>query len=147
LFDLLIIEVDPNVSPSVLERFKYCPCSKRYPLLESESGVEIYCYNSDCTTQQEKKVHHFFSKQAMNIAGLGPKTVCAESFLLLLLLFACLFGWLFVCFSACSEFQVYTLLDYEAIDNIGDVFFLKKKYDSLVTIPGLGKKSIHKYVT
>lgn len=104
-------KVEPGISPSILERFTYCPCSKHYPLLESDSGVDMFCYNEDCTTQQEKKIHHFVSKKAMNIAGLGPKTI-------------------------------YTLLDYEAIDNVGDIFCLKSKYDSLVTIPGLGKKSI-----
>jgi len=38
------------------------------------------------------------------------------------------------------------LLDYEAIRDLSDLFYLRDKYESLVSIPGLGKKALDKII-
>jgi DNA ligase (NAD+) len=100
---------------SLLDRFKFCPCSLHYPLTEYEGQVAVYCENKRCSVQVEKKIQHFVSKKAFNAEGFGPKTVAA-------------------------------LLDYEAIRDLSDIFYLREKYDSLIAIPGLGKKGVDKII-
>lgn len=40
-----------------------------------EEGVHLFCINSECPAQLEGKIQHFASRNALNIDGLGDKTV------------------------------------------------------------------------
>lgn len=39
------------------------------------NGENLYCPNSDCEPQKEGKLEHFVSRDAMNVDGLGEKTI------------------------------------------------------------------------
>lgn len=43
--------------------------------VNGEEGVHLYCVNSDCSAQLEGKIQHYVSRNALNIDGLGDKTV------------------------------------------------------------------------
>jgi len=52
----------------------YCPiCDTKIVKLENE--VAYRCQNKDCFAQNEGRLIHFASKQAMNIDGLGPSII------------------------------------------------------------------------
>lgn len=42
---------------------------------DGEEGVHLFCINSECPAQLEGKIQHFASRNALNIDGLGDKTV------------------------------------------------------------------------
>ena len=64
---------DPNSLPFVFTQV--CPCERRTPLFEPEDEVAYYCLSLDCPWQIRKKIEHFASRNAMNIEGLGEKTI------------------------------------------------------------------------
>ena len=43
--------------------------------LNGEEGVHLYCVNSECKAQLAGKIQHYVSRNAMNIEGLGDKTI------------------------------------------------------------------------
>lgn len=52
----------------------YCPvCNGE--VVKEEDNVHYFCINSTCSAQQERILKHFVSRNAMNIDGLGAKTV------------------------------------------------------------------------
>ncbi|WP_295163888.1 NAD-dependent DNA ligase LigA [uncultured Buchnera sp.] len=53
----------------------FCPvCNSR--LIENKEDKIIRCHNGlTCNAQKKKALHHFFSKNALNITGLGPKII------------------------------------------------------------------------
>lgn len=64
---------DPNSVPFVFTQV--CPCEHRTPLFKPEDEVAYYCLSLDCPWQIRKKIEHFASRNAMNIEGLGEKTI------------------------------------------------------------------------
>lgn len=77
-------DIIPEISEVVLKKrpedstpYKiptYCPsCNEKLTHLKDE--VALRCVNPFCPAQVEEKITHFASRQAMNIAGLGPKIV------------------------------------------------------------------------
>ncbi len=44
-------------------------------VVKEEDNVHYFCINSTCSAQQERILKHFVSRNAMNIDGLGAKTV------------------------------------------------------------------------
>lgn len=40
-----------------------------------EEGVHLFCINAECSAQLEGKIQHYVSRNALNIDGLGDKTV------------------------------------------------------------------------
>ncbi|MFJ8528588.1 NAD-dependent DNA ligase LigA [Bacillus sp. NPDC094106] len=51
-----------------------CPVCKG-EVVKEEDNVHYFCINSTCSAQQERILKHFVSRGAMNIDGLGEKTV------------------------------------------------------------------------
>lgn len=51
-----------------------CPVCKG-EVVKEEDNVHYFCINSTCSAQQERILKHFVSRNAMNIDGLGAKTV------------------------------------------------------------------------
>lgn len=64
---------NPNSTP--FEFTKLCPCEHKTPLVKYEDEAAYYCLSLDCPWQIRKKIEHFASRQAMNIDGLGEKTI------------------------------------------------------------------------
>lgn len=64
---------DPNSVPFVFT--EVCPCERRTPLFKPEDEVAYYCLSLDCPWQIRKKIEHFASRNAMNIEGLGTRTI------------------------------------------------------------------------
>ncbi len=54
---------------------KFCPCEHKTPLVKYEDEVAYYCLSMDCPWQIRKKIEHFASRNAMNIEGLGERTI------------------------------------------------------------------------
>ncbi|MCX8070679.1 MAG: NAD-dependent DNA ligase LigA [Thermodesulfovibrionales bacterium] len=86
--DLVVIERAGDVIPHVLEVLKdkrtgdevrvappqYCPvCNSK--TIKDEGEIVIKCINIDCEAQVLERIRHFASKSAMDIEGLGEKTV------------------------------------------------------------------------
>jgi len=53
---------------------KHCPCCNSI-VVKNDSDVAYYCVNSFCSDIVKGKVRHFVSKKALNIDGLGEKTI------------------------------------------------------------------------
>lgn len=66
-------------SEKEIEVIKNCPVChstlEKDISVNGEEGVHIYCVNNDCSAQLEGKIQHFASRNALNIDGLGNKTV------------------------------------------------------------------------
>jgi len=86
--DVVILERGGDVIPKVvgvrrdrrtkrLRRFQFpdrCPsCGK--PLVASDDEVAVRCDNPRCPQQLERRLEHFASRNAMDIAGLGSQNV------------------------------------------------------------------------
>jgi DNA ligase (NAD+) len=86
--DVVVLERGGDVIPKVVgvrtekrsgreRRFKFpdqCPsCGAR--LVESDEEVAVRCENPSCPQQLERRVLHFASRNAMDIAGLGSQNV------------------------------------------------------------------------
>ncbi|MBX4189965.1 NAD-dependent DNA ligase LigA [Candidatus Parcubacteria bacterium] len=53
---------------------KKCPvCSE--PVQQLEGQVAYRCTNPDCPAKKREAIYHFISRRALNIDGLGPKTI------------------------------------------------------------------------
>lgn len=63
----------PNSIP--FEFTKFCPCEHKTPLVKYQDEVAYYCLSMDCPWQIRKKIEHFASRDAMNIDGMGEKTI------------------------------------------------------------------------
>lgn len=50
-----------------------CP-SCNYPLEWNKTGVDLYCYNDNCSAQNARQILHFF-QTLNNLDGFGPKTI------------------------------------------------------------------------
>jgi DNA ligase (NAD+) len=86
--DVVTLERGGDVIPKVVgvrtdlrtgkeRRFRFpkrCP-SCGSPLVETEAEVAIRCDNSSCPQQLERRLEHFASRNAMDIAGLGSQNV------------------------------------------------------------------------
>ncbi len=55
---------------------KKCPVCDT-PIVKDENQVASYCLNLDCPARQRETIYHFVSRNAMNIAGVGPKIIDA----------------------------------------------------------------------
>lgn len=66
-------------SEKEIEVIKNCPVClsilEKDISVNGDEGVHIYCVNNDCPAQLEGKIQHFASRNALNIDGLGNKTV------------------------------------------------------------------------
>jgi DNA ligase (NAD+) len=86
--DLVVLERGGDVIPKVvgvradrrgkrLRKFQFpnaCPsCGKR--LVDSDEEVAVRCDNPRCPQQLERRIEHFASRNAMDIAGLGAQNV------------------------------------------------------------------------
>ncbi len=86
--DTVIIERAGDVIPVVVEALtelrvggeekfcmpKVCPICES-PLKRPEGEVIWRCLNKDCQAQRKRSLHHFVSKKAFDIDGLGPKVI------------------------------------------------------------------------
>lgn len=78
-------EVIPKVSGIVLEKRppgtvpyvfpSFCPCPYRQPLHRPPGEVNYYCDHPECPWQIRRRIEHFASRRAMDIEGLGERTV------------------------------------------------------------------------
>jgi len=87
--DTVIIEKGGEVIPKVIKPVtelrtkdilpfefpKYCPCEIKSLLIRYEGEANYYCEHPDCPWQIRRKIEHFASRDAMDIAGLGEKVV------------------------------------------------------------------------
>lgn len=64
---------EPNSKP--FEFTKVCPCEHKTKLVKFEDEVAYYCISAECPWQIRKKIEHFASRNAMNIEGLGERTI------------------------------------------------------------------------
>ena len=56
---------------------RHCPvCGKPVDRLQKE-GVGLYCVNKNCPAKHREGMHHFVSRKAFDIDGLGPKILNA----------------------------------------------------------------------
>ncbi len=55
---------------------KNCPVCNT-AIKKEERQVASYCPNTDCPARQRETIYHFVSRNAMNIAGVGPKIIDA----------------------------------------------------------------------
>ena len=56
-----------------------CGCPLKSPLIRPEGAANIICPESECPFQRDARIIHFGSRGAMDIEGLGEKTVYALS--------------------------------------------------------------------
>ena len=56
-----------------------CPCDLRAPLVQQQGEADTRCIEPECPHQRDQRIIHFASRQAMDIEGLGDKTVFALS--------------------------------------------------------------------
>ena len=78
-------DVIPKVTKVVLNKrlhnsSKYefpsvCTCELKSPIHRIEGEANYYCEHPDCPWQIRRRIEHFASKNAMDIAGLGEKVV------------------------------------------------------------------------
>ena len=54
---------------------KTCPCPLQSPLTRAEGESDTYCTHPDCPNQRDQRIIHFASRGAMDIEGLGERTV------------------------------------------------------------------------
>lgn len=64
---------DPNLKP--FEFTKICPCEFQTPLVKFLDEAAYYCLNPNCPWQIRKRIEHFASRNALNIANLGEKAI------------------------------------------------------------------------
>ncbi|MEZ5234593.1 MAG: NAD-dependent DNA ligase LigA [Acidimicrobiales bacterium] len=62
-------EAAPWVFPRV------CPCPLRTPLVRAEGESDTFCVEAECPFQRAQRLIHFASRGAMDIEGLGERTV------------------------------------------------------------------------
>ncbi|CAL4042175.1 NAD-dependent DNA ligase LigA [Buchnera aphidicola] len=54
---------------------KVCPICM-YEIIQKKKDGHFYCSGGfNCIAQRKKSLHHFFSKKALNVKGLGPKLI------------------------------------------------------------------------
>lgn len=62
-----------------IEMITHCPvCNsvlEKDVSQDGEEGVHLFCINAECPAQLEGKIQHYVSRNALNIDGLGDKTV------------------------------------------------------------------------
>ncbi|MGH9177927.1 MAG: NAD-dependent DNA ligase LigA [Acidimicrobiales bacterium] len=66
-----------SLRPEGLPEWRFpstCP-SCGGPLVRAEGAADTNCVNPDCPAQRARRIEHFASRWAMDIAGLGEKTV------------------------------------------------------------------------
>ncbi len=77
-------EVIPKITGVVLEKrpstakpfvFTACPCPHRQPLYRPPGEVDYYCDHPECPWQIRRRIEHFASRRAMDIEGLGERSV------------------------------------------------------------------------
>lgn len=87
--DTVLIEKGGEVIPKVIKPVielrnsnivpyefpKYCPCELKSLLVRYEGEANYYCEHPDCPWQIRRRIEHFASRDAMDIAGLGEKVV------------------------------------------------------------------------
>jgi len=54
---------------------KVCPCPLQSPLTRAEGESDTFCTHPDCPNQRDQRIIHFASRGAMDIEGLGERTV------------------------------------------------------------------------
>ncbi|HMK10424.1 MAG TPA: NAD-dependent DNA ligase LigA, partial [Acidimicrobiales bacterium] len=54
---------------------KVCPCPLKSPLTRAEGESDTFCTHPDCPNQRDQRIIHFASRGAMDIEGLGERTV------------------------------------------------------------------------
>ncbi|MXZ29696.1 MAG: NAD-dependent DNA ligase LigA, partial [Acidimicrobiia bacterium] len=54
---------------------EFCPCPNRSPLVREEGDAAHHCRHPHCPAQQAGAIEHFASRAAMDIEGLGERTV------------------------------------------------------------------------
>lgn len=64
---------DPHSTPFIFP--EVCPCEHKTKLVKYEDEVAYYCVSMDCPWQIRKKIEHFESRNAMNIEGMGERTI------------------------------------------------------------------------
>jgi len=52
-----------------------CPCPLQTPLVRAESESDTFCVEAECPYQRDQRLIHFGSRGAMDIEGLGERTV------------------------------------------------------------------------
>jgi len=52
-----------------------CPCGLGSPLVRAEGESDTYCLHPQCPLQRDQRIIHFASRGAMDIEGLGERTV------------------------------------------------------------------------
>jgi len=62
-------DAEPWVFPTI------CPCPLRTPLVRAEGEADTRCVEPDCPFQRDARIAHFASRGAMDIEGLGDRTV------------------------------------------------------------------------
>ena len=77
--DVIPEVVKPVLSerPAGLPEWRFpsrCPVCKQ-PLKRSEGESDTFCLNVDCPAQRQARIEHFASRGAMDIEGLGERTV------------------------------------------------------------------------
>ena len=56
-----------------------CPCDLRSTLVQAEGEADTRCVEPECPYQRDQRIIHFASRGAMDVEGLGEKTVFALS--------------------------------------------------------------------
>lgn len=86
--DTVIIQKAGDIIPEVVQVIKNlrtnqeknikpptkCPVCKAV-VIKPENEVNFYCSNKNCFAMQQEQLYHFVSKNAFDIAGLGPKII------------------------------------------------------------------------
>ena len=54
---------------------KTCPCPLQSPLTRAEGESDTFCTHPDCPNQRDQRIIHFASRGAMDIEGVGERTV------------------------------------------------------------------------
>ncbi len=54
---------------------KICPCPLQSPLTRAEGESDTFCTHPDCPNQRDQRIIHFASRGAMDIEGVGERTV------------------------------------------------------------------------
>jgi DNA ligase (NAD+) len=78
--DVIPEVVKPVLSerPKGLRRWvfpKVCPCPLKSPLTRVEGESDTFCTHPECPNQRDQRIIHFASRGAMDIEGLGERTV------------------------------------------------------------------------
>ena len=68
----------PTLRPEGTEPWQFprvCPCPLQVPLVRLEGEADTRCVETDCPFQRQQRIIYFASRQAMDIEGLGERTV------------------------------------------------------------------------